>query len=95
MVFYSYTVVPPTITDQPMSMEVGQGETVTFDVAATSEDGMLTYQWRLNGMEIVGGVLDTLILSNVMEADEGTYSVEVSNTQFSIISNDATLSVSK
>ena len=87
---------PPTITVQPMSMEEGQGGSVTFTLTATSEDGTLTYQWRLNGVDITGETSDTLSLSNIMEADdEGNYTVVVSNSQLSTTSDNAMLSVGK
>ena len=87
---------PPTITVQPMGMEVGQGEAVTLTVTATSEDGVLSYQWMLGGMPIGGATSDTLSLSNVMEAtDEGTYTVEVSNSMLSTTSDNAVLSIGK
>ena len=79
-----------------MSMEEGQGGSVTFTLTATSEDGTLTYQWRLNGVDITGETSDTLSLSNIMEADdEGNYTVVVSNSQLSTTSDNAMLSVGK
>ena len=76
-------------------MEVGQGATVSFTVAATSEGRELSYQWSMNGVDIDGERLDTLTLTNVMDVDEGTYSVAVSVSQLSTTSDGATLSVSK
>ena len=74
---------------------MGQGGDVTFTVTAISEDETITYQWSVNGMEIAGATSDTLSLTNVMETDEGTYSVEVSNTQLSTTSENSSLSVGK
>ena len=79
-----------------MDMEVGQGSDVTLTVTATSEDGVLTYQWMLGGMAIGGETSDTLSLTNVMETpDEGTYTVEVSNSMLSTTSDGAMLSICK
>ena len=79
-----------------MSMEVGQSDDVNFTVTATSEDEVLNYKWRLDGIAITGATLNTLNLTNVMEAtDEGTYTVELANSQLSTISDGAVLSVGK
>ena len=95
-ILLNLAVDPPTITVQPMSMEVGQGGSVTFTVTATSEDGVLNYQWRLDGIANTGATLNTLNLTNVTEAtDEGTYTVELANSQLSTISDGAVLSVGK
>jgi len=44
----------PTITTPPANMTVNVGQTATFTVVATG--GTLTYQWKKNGVNVVGGV---------------------------------------
>ena len=94
-VFDSVAVDLPVITLQPMSMGVGEGASVTFNVSAYSGDGILNYQWLKNGFEMPGETSSTLVLSSVMDDDEGAYSVNVTNSLLSTSSYIATLTVGK
>ncbi len=68
----------PVITVQPPSFRVLPGTNVTFSVVA-SGPGQFTYQWRLNGGNVIGATASTLALSNVQLANAGNYSVIVAN----------------
>lgn len=82
----------PTIVTQPLSAIVGAGATATFTVAATPAP--LTYQWRKDGLAIPGATSATLTIPNAQAANEGSYTVVVSNnTGGSVTSNAATLTV--
>jgi hypothetical protein len=71
---------------------VAAGQTASFSVVA-SGTGPLSYQWRKNGTNISGATSSTYAMSNVSSSNAGTYSVAVSNSAGSAISNGATLSV--
>ena len=45
-------LIPPTITTQPQSQTVVQGQNATFSVAASGTTP-LSYQWNLNGALLV------------------------------------------
>lgn len=45
----------PTINTQPTNQTVAEGATAAFTVSATASGGSLTYQWRKNGVNVVGG----------------------------------------
>jgi alpha-tubulin suppressor-like RCC1 family protein len=82
----------PTITLQPVSQTVNMGTNVTFFVTATGppfSQNIFRYQWRQNG-NLIGGNSPLLILNNVGRAQNGTYSVTVSNTH--ILSGSSTVS---
>ena len=51
--FFFSSFAQPTITKQPISQGVIEGETATFMVEA-SGTGTLTYQWKKNGVDIAG-----------------------------------------
>ncbi|MFP4528032.1 MAG: immunoglobulin domain-containing protein [Candidatus Kapaibacterium sp.] len=76
------------ITEQPMDHEVCMGEDVTFEVEAqpTGTGTALTYQWMLDGVDLVdggdvaGATTATLVISNVTPAEEGEYTCEVTVT---------------
>ncbi|HEY5912406.1 MAG TPA: LamG-like jellyroll fold domain-containing protein, partial [Verrucomicrobiae bacterium] len=85
--------LPPAITTQPASQNVVVGANVTFTVAATGT-APLTYQWRLNGVGIPGATASSYLRSNVQVADQGYYSVLVTNIGGSAVSDNATLTVS-
>ena len=93
---------PPTITTQPTSLTINQGQNATFTVAA-SASGTLSYQWRkgstnlANGGNISGATSGTLTLTSAALADAGSYQVVVTNTQnavaSSVTSSAATLTI--
>ena len=47
--------IPPSVTQQPVSLTVTQGNSATFTVGANG-DSTLGYQWRLNSSAIASGV---------------------------------------
>jgi len=85
-------VVPPTITTQPLSQTVTQGQNATFTVAA-SGTAPFTYQWRFNGAPIGGATASSYTRSNVQLSDAGDYSVVVANSAGSDTSAKAVLTV--
>jgi|GEM_PF-6433901 len=88
---------PPVITGQPVSQTNGVGQTVSFHVDASGPS--LTYQWQKNGVDLHNGRFPagansvTLRLGGITHADEGTYTVVVSNPVGSQTSADAALTV--
>ncbi len=85
-------VVPPAITSQPASQTVFVGDTVGFSVTAAG-DPPLSYQWRLNGVGLIGRTTASLTLSNVQLTNAGSYSVAVTNLGGSAVSSNAVLVV--
>lgn len=67
-----------SITTQPLSRTVTRGSTVTFSVGVAGA-GPFSYQWRLNGTNILGEVTAILSVTNVVVANEGVYDVLVSD----------------
>jgi C1A family cysteine protease len=100
----TYTLVvaanpnPPSITLQPVSQTIDQGQSATFTVA--SAGGNLSYQWKLggvnltNGSNISGATSSTLTITNAQLTNSGTYTCYVSNTLGNATSNGAVLTVS-
>jgi len=85
--------MPPTITTQPQSQTVTQGQAAIFTVVATGTP-TLNYQWMKNGMTIPGANSPTYTTPFTTPADNNTqYAVVVSNASGSVTSNTATLSV--
>jgi len=93
-VFTATVIEPPQITTQPQSLSVPAGESATFSVVATGGEP-LSYQWMRDGVEMNGLNADTLILPNVNVLDTAAYSVRISNSAGQVVSQPATLSVSK
>lgn len=67
---------PPTILQQPQSVEVLPGGTAAFTVKASGLPP-LRYEWRHNGQPLPGSTNATLVITNVQLADAGSYSVVV------------------
>ncbi|HEY3270084.1 MAG TPA: immunoglobulin domain-containing protein [Geothrix sp.] len=82
----------PVITVQPISQTVGQGTTVTFSVAANGNPAP-TYQWQKGGVNIASATSSSYTIPAVASTDAGTYTVVVTNSQGSVTSTAATLTV--
>lgn len=82
----------PAITSQPQTVVTNQGSTAVFSVTATG-NAPLTYQWRFNGVNILGANNSVLALFNVQPANAGQYDCVVNNAVGSATSSLATLTV--
>ncbi|MBL8877917.1 MAG: immunoglobulin domain-containing protein [Phycisphaerales bacterium] len=83
----------PGITDQPDPLSVCSGESASFTVVASGTG--LSYQWRLNSVNISGATSATYTDLNVQPADAGNYDCVVSNACGSTTSSAAALTVSE
>ncbi|MBL8990554.1 MAG: VCBS repeat-containing protein [Phycisphaerae bacterium] len=61
---------------QPQSQAVLPGMNVVFTATATGT-GPFTYQWRKNGIPIIGATTGSLTIDNASEARAGSYDVQV------------------
>ncbi len=93
------TVIAPSIppNGEPLSRTNNAGTIATFTVTANGSNP--TYEWQLNGMDVINGVKysgasnPTLVVSNVLAADAGSYTVIVANSAGSVTSSIAVLTV--
>lgn len=87
-----------TITDQPDSITVDEGDSAVFTTAAIGTP-TITYQWRkdtvplTDGGRISGATTAQLTISLVLEEDEGVYDAVIANSCDSQITDPATLEV--
>jgi len=63
----------PVITVQPTGHTGCIGDFKTFTVTATTGANPLTYQWRLDGVDIAGATNTSYVLAPSVASDEGTY----------------------
>lgn len=83
----------PSITVQPTDVSRAAGLTATFTVLATGSPAP-TYQWLKNGTAIPGATSTVYITPALTTADNGTsYSVRVTNSEGSVTSASAVLTV--
>jgi len=82
----------PTITVQPTSSILSQGNTATFIVVATGAPAP-TYQWFFNGNPIAGATSATYTIAAVQPLNVGSYTVTVTNSLGAVTSNPATLTI--
>lgn len=82
----------PIVTGQPQNTSVVLGLPATFGVTNIGI-APFTYQWRFNGVNIVGANSPTLTLNNVQTNQGGTYSVRIDNGLGFTFSTNATLTV--
>ncbi len=78
----------PAITGQPVGAVVPLGYPFSLAVEASSATPM-SYQWRLNGQNLVGATEAVLAVAAADAADAGAYSVVVSNAAGSRTSAEA------
>jgi hypothetical protein len=83
---------PIQILDPPISQTKKSGDTVTFSVSV-SGTGPFEYQWKKNGQDIPYAILDNLTLAPIKREDAGVYSCEVSNPFSTVVSTEATLTL--
>ena len=87
------TPVPPTIDVQPVAQTVTEPNSASFSVTATGNTP-LSYQWRRNGIDILGATSASYLLATTSVSDDGvTFDVVVSNPVGTVTSLPATLSV--
>ena len=87
----SLAAVAPSISTQPASQTVTEGELTTFTVTATGST-TLHYQWQHDGIQ-VGSDSASLILPFPVTTDAGSYTVTVTNGAGSMASTPAVLTV--
>lgn len=84
--------VATEITTQPnSSLTVHVGDITTLSVAATGDS--LQYQWRRDGVDLIGASGNTFTLESVTAADAGSYSVLVRGAGGSVASDTAIVTV--
>ncbi len=85
--------IPPSIYAQPADRVVTEGQTATFTVIAT---GMtpLSYQWRMNGVDIPGATGPSYTTPPTIAADHGAkFLCVITNPMGSVTSNEVTLTI--
>ena len=87
------TPVAASILRQPVNRTAPEGQNATFDVDATGS-GLVTYQWKTNGVDVPGATNASFTLTAVTLAQIGTLvRVGVSNAVGGVLSSNATLAV--
>ena len=84
--------IAPGITQQPVSLSVLANDPATFTVAV-SGSSPFTYQWQLNGVNLIGANAASYSIFQVQSTNVGSYTVVVSNAAGSITSAVATLTI--
>ncbi|MGB0579372.1 MAG: beta strand repeat-containing protein [Limisphaerales bacterium] len=82
----------PSVTTQPQSQSINHGNTLSLSVIATGT-APFTYQWNLNGAPIAGATGSSYTKANATSADQGSYTVTISNICGSTTSATATVTV--
>jgi uncharacterized repeat protein (TIGR01451 family) len=82
----------PTISVHPQSQTVFAGSNATFSVTAAGNPAP-DYRWYRDAVELIGETGSTLTVNNAQPANEGSYTVNVSNSVNNVTSTVATLSL--
>ena len=86
--------IPPGITSQPVGIAVNVTSNAAFSVTGTGT-APLAYQWRKNGVNLVGETGATVGFVNVQTNHAGSYTVVITNTWGSVTSSVAALTVNR
>jgi len=87
------TPVAPTILKQPINTFAIEGQNPSFSVEGTGS-GLLTYQWKTNGVNVPGATSTSFVISDVTLAQNGTtVQVGITNSVGGLLSTLVTLSV--
>ncbi len=81
----------PEIIRDPVSTKVATGARAQFFFEAT--EGVETVQWKKDGAAIPGATASTLAVNDAGPGDEGSYTVEATNSAGSVESAAATLTI--
>lgn len=81
-----------SISQQPQPQVIPEGNDAKLTVLANG-DGFIRYQWRKNGIKLANAFSASLSITSVSQADSGIYDVLVSNSQGSVTSSPASISV--
>jgi photosystem II stability/assembly factor-like uncharacterized protein len=84
--------LPLALGSQPQNQWATMGTTVNFSIAAYG-NAPFSYQWKINGTNLLNATNAALNLTNVVRTNSGVYSVLVSNSSTNLISSNATLRV--
>jgi hypothetical protein len=83
----------PTIITSAPNVTGTFGKAVTLFSGTSSTTLRTAYQWLFNGVPIPGATNSTLVLTNLMPINAGTYTVSVSNFAGSIVNDAAHLAI--
>ena len=83
----------PYITSQPTNVVANAGASVTFSASVVGFPTPTNYQWLSNSTPLPGATNSSCTITNVQKANEGNYSVLVSNSVGSVTSTNASLQV--
>jgi len=89
----STIISPPIITVQPINQNVNLGFSTALYVTVISSDTTQTYQWYLNGEAIAGATSSSFTIPSATSANEGLYTVIITNNSGSVTSKPAQLTV--
>jgi hypothetical protein len=89
---YSFPTTAPAIRTQPRSLARMSANSVAMFSVDVTGTPPFSYQWRSNGVDIPGATESKLTLPNLPAGLNATYSVRISNSGGSVISDGALLS---
>lgn len=95
--FGLYSITPgqlPVVVAAPVDIDATPGLSAKFTTSATGAEP-LSYQWKLNGVNLPGATNATLVLPSVSVVDEGVYTVVISNPHGAVETGGARLTVSE
>lgn len=80
------------ITTQPQDRTIAVGGSASLNVAATGS-GVVTYQWRKDGVAVGGATNATLSFNSAAASDSGVYDVVIRDANTSVTTNAARFTV--
>ncbi len=88
----NFTAVAPSIINQPVTQTLNYGGTATLSVTVSGSP-VLTFQWQQNNVPLLGATNAILVLSNATFAQNGSYTVAITNSAGGRLSQAAQVTV--
>ena len=89
---FSWNIQPPTISSDLVNQTLTAGDTLTLAVSVSGGQ-LCNYLWLFNSQVIANTTTPSLSISNVTKAQEGSYTVILSNAFGSVSSSPASVSI--
>ncbi len=93
VVDFTIVGVAPTITQDPLTQTVNEGDNVTLSVVVKSVGETPTYQWIKDGIELDSRTDSSIVFSPVTIGDQGSYTCRVENSGGIAVSGPGVLTV--
>ena len=82
-----------SISSHPQDVIVVYGQEAKLEVRTDGLGQMCSYQWYKDGRKLLGKTQKSMVIASTVDSDEGSYTCLISNSEGSVMSHPATITV--